>query len=609
MGIRPSPARWFELLVTRDDLAATVEILARASLVELETRSEPVAPPVDTDYRELLEEFDELERKYGHVWPVPHASAPARRVETGILIRQAIRQLRDWSAAATDIVERFRDRQRERDDLLLLETLFRDADGQLPDLERLAEAGPMLEVRLYLLAGDAWPDEIPATVITQRLPTNDHNFFLAVGLPAEIEALDGQLELGKARRIILPPKLPPDREAALGSIRSRLETVRAEIETASEEIDNLNEQFDVITAVSDARFVRWYLEAVPQFASTENFAWLTGWTSLGDEEALLSLLADNGIKGLLRLAEPPPGLEPPQLLSNPRWMRPFELFSGMLGVPGGGEADPTRIVAIAAPLMFGYMFGDVGHGAVLLAAGLAFGRRYPALKLLIAGGAVSIVFGFLYGSVFAIETLLKPLWLHPLEHPIVIMLVPLVCGAALLLIGMLLDAMQAFWQHRSLYWWETGAGLVLCYVGLLGALVNPWLLLAAIAGAAWFIAGHAIAAGRHRLAAAGEAVTTFLESMLQILVNTLSFVRVGAFALAHAGLSLAVVGLAEAPASLVGKAIVLVLGNVLIIVLEGLVVGIQTTRLVLFEFFVRFLRAEGRPFRPLLPPRDQRRPT
>ena len=609
MGLRPSPARWFELLVTRDDLAATIDILAHTSLVELEAHGEPVAASVDTDSRELFEELDKLERRYGRVWPVPGTIEPAERVEPGKLIQQAIRRLRDWSAVAADIVERLRDLWRERDDLLLIETLFRSAGDQLPDLERLTEAGPMLAVRLYLLAGDAWPEAIPATVIAQRIRADDHCFFLAIGLPAEIEALDGQLEMQKARRIFLPPGLPRDTDEALRSIRSRLEAVRSEIDTADNEIDALNERFDVAAAVSNAHFVRWYVETVPQFAGTENFGWLTGWTSLDDEEALLRLLADGGIKGLLRLAEPPPALEPPQLLSNPRWMRPFELFTGMLGVPGAGEADPTRVVAIAAPLMFGYMFGDVVHGAVLLAAGLVLGRRYPALRLLVAGGAVSIVFGFLYGSVFAIETLIAPLWLHPLEHPIVIMLVPLVCGAVLLFTGMLLDAIQAYWQHRGLYWWESGAGLVLCYVSLLGALIEPWLLLVAVGGAAWFIVGHAIAAGQHRLAAAGEALTELLESMLQILVNTLSFVRVGAFALAHAGLSLAVVGLADTPASPIGKAIVLVLGNALIIVLEGLVVGIQTTRLVLFEFFVRFLRAEGRPFRPLLPPRDHRRPT
>ena len=88
--------------------------------------------------------------------------------------------------------------------------------------------------------------------------------------------------------------------------------------------------------------------------------------------------------------------------------------------------------------------------------------------------------------------------------------------------------------------------------------------------------------------------------MLQLGVNTVSFVRVGAFALAHAGLCVAVVGIAEAAGAAYWP--VLVLGNAAIVALEGLVVGIQTTRLILFEFFIRFLSARGRPFEPLLPP-------
>ena len=76
---------------------------------------------------------------------------------------------------------------------------------------------------------------------------------------------------------------------------------------------------------------------------------------------------------------------------------------------------------------------------------------------------------------------------------------------------------------------------------------------------------------------------------------------------------MAVVGVAAAPASIAVSVLILVLGNLVIIGLEGLVVSIQTTRLVLFEFFIRFLRGEGRPFRPIapptsIPPRNHRRP-
>ncbi len=109
MGLRPSAAHWFELLVTRDDLAATIDILAHTSLVELEAYGEPVAASIDSDTGTLTEEFDELERQYGQVWPVPRTIEPAERVEPGVLMRQAILRLRDWSATAEGIVGRLRD--------------------------------------------------------------------------------------------------------------------------------------------------------------------------------------------------------------------------------------------------------------------------------------------------------------------------------------------------------------------------------------------------------------------------------------------------------------------------------------------------------------------
>ena len=119
-------------------------------------------------------------------------------------------------------------------------------------------------------------------------------------------------------------------------------------------------------------------------------------------------------------------------------------------------------------------------------------------------------------------------------------------------------------------------------------------------GIAWSLAGAALVAPADRAAPSGQAAGECVERLLQLGVNTVSFVRVGAFALAHAGLCSAVVGMAEAAGP--GYWPVLIIGNAAIIALEGLVVSIQTTRLVLFEFFIRFLTARGRPFEPLTPP-------
>jgi V/A-type H+/Na+-transporting ATPase subunit I len=121
-----------------------------------------------------------------------------------------------------------------------------------------------------------------------------------------------------------------------------------------------------------------------------------------------------------------------------------------------------------------------------------------------------------------------------------------------------------------------------------------------VAGLVWYLIGAFLV---HRALIGGlAAIGHLLESGMQILVNTLSFARVGAFALAHSSLSVAVVTMADS-APLWAAILIMVLGNVVIILLEGLVVSIQTTRLVLFEFFNRFLRGTGRVFRPLpVPP-------
>jgi V/A-type H+-transporting ATPase subunit I len=195
----------------------------------------------------------------------------------------------------------------------------------------------------------------------------------------------------------------------------------------------------------------------------------------------------------------------------------------------------------------------------------------------------------------------QPLWVEPLADPLTVLLVPLYGGAALLTVGLLLTALEAHWRRELAGWLCSEAWLVVVYVSLLAGLMRSEAFQVAAVAGVLFCAGRALSA--RRAAAALGAIAELVERTLQIVINTLSFARIGAFALAHAGLSSAIVALMNATASPAGKAVVLVLGNVVVLVLEGLVVSIQTTRLVLFEFFTRFLVAQGRFFRPLpLPP-------
>jgi V/A-type H+-transporting ATPase subunit I len=218
----------------------------------------------------------------------------------------------------------------------------------------------------------------------------------------------------------------------------------------------------------------------------------------------------------------------------------------------------------------------------------------------VPGGLVAMVFGLLFGSVFAREDVLPALWLHPLEDPLPVLGVAIAFGVVMILVGLALDALQRVWQGTFRHWLLTDAGLVCAYLGIVGSALDLRVLWLLPLGIAWALGGAALSSPGARGAAVAHVAGEGLERLLQLAVNTISFVRVGAFALAHAGLCAAVVGMAEIAGA--GYWPVLIIGNAAIVALEGLVVSIQTTRLVLFEFFVRFLAARGRRFEPLTPP-------
>jgi V/A-type H+-transporting ATPase subunit I len=309
-----------------------------------------------------------------------------------------------------------------------------------------------------------------------------------------------------------------------------------------------------------------------------------------------------GINAIIGFPPAPPDIAPPMVMRNPWWAQPFELFARLLGTPAADEADPSRLLAILAPLLFGYMFGDVGHGLVLLVAGVLLQARWPVTRILIASGLAAVLFGFVFGSVFGREDLLPALWLHPIENPLPVLLVPLGGGIVVLLLGLLLNAMEFWWRGRIVQWLQIEAAVIVLYLSLLASILVPQYLVISALAIAWYLAGHLLQSSHEAMTTLLKAGGALLESIFQLLVNTISFVRVGAFALAHGGLSLAFVTLAGATESMVGSLLILLIGNLVVIMLEGLVVTIQTTRLILFEFFIRFLQCTGRMFRPLAAP-------
>ena len=605
--LRPRPARWFEILAARDDATLVLEALARTGAVELEARTSVVLPAALSEVLPLLAQYHELAARYRAYWPPPQACRPSAFPEApAAALQRSLAAIRAWAQDSEPLIRTLQRDAAERDELLLWQRVLAALAARAIDPGPLPGAGPWLAVRLFVLPPGTDPAlALPAgagglETLASDIEIDGAVALLVAGRPEAVQAVAQAVTALKGSAHPVPDWLQTDAEQNQVHLTGRLAAIARDMGATSAALEALHARHDLPRALGDADRLQWVLHNVHALESGDLLCWITGWAIDADGRTLTQALQQCGARALLHFPPPPAGARAPLLLSNPRWAQPFEIFSRALGMPSSNEADPSELLAVAVPLMFGYMFGDVGQGLLLAAGGWWFRKRSPVARLLMVGGLAAAVFGLAFGSVFSLHGLLPALWLHPLDAPLAVLLAPLVGGALLLTLGLGLDALAAWWRHEWGRWLLTDAALVLVYLSLLAAFVAPAALAVAAAGALAYCVGHAVQA--RRLAAAFGAIGELVEKTLQILINTLSFARVGAFALAHAGLSSAVVAMMDAADSFAVKALVLVLGNALVIVLEAMVVSIQTTRLVLFEFFTRFMQAQGRAFRPLPAP-------
>ena len=299
----------------------------------------------------------------------------------------------------------------------------------------------------------------------------------------------------------------------------------------------------------------------------------------------------------------------PSLVHYPSWLMPFVPLVKSYGVPRYGEFDPTLPFAFTYLLLFGAMFGDVGHGAVILVLAASLYKRIgKAAWIGIAAGAVSMLFGLLYGSIFGYEDIIEPVWMSPLHHPNKMLILAVSFGVGFIVLTLLVNMRNRLIAGHTAeaLFDSTGLAGLLFYLGAVGGV-------ASMAGAvnlaapSWMIAilGICIVAGfkwAETHAGLGERVLVTsietLETGINLFANTLSFMRVAAFSLNHVALALAIFTLANGMGT-GGHWLTIVLGNVVIIVLEGGIVAIQALRLMYYEGFSRFFSGDGIEFVPL----------
>lgn len=324
--------------------------------------------------------------------------------------------------------------------------------------------------------------------------------------------------------------------------------------------------------------------------------------------------------------------KPPTKLKNPKIFKPFEMYVKMYGLPDYHEMDPTIFVALTYSFIFGIMFGDVGQGLLLVIGGfLLYKKKHMDLAAIIGtAGIFSTFFGFMFGSVFGFEDLIGAVWLRPSEAMTLVpglgnmntvFVAAIIFGMFLILITMIFHIINAVRIHDvEGTWFDQNAVCGLVFYGTLT--VSAILLLtgnplpAAVVLVILFGIPLIIIMLKEPLtrlvkkkspAIEGSKPMFFVQSffelfeiMLSFLSNTLSFVRIGAFAVSHAAMMGVVLMLAGAEDGGSINWLIIILGNLFVCAMEGLIVGIQVLRLEYYEMFSRFYKGSGKEFQPFL---------
>ncbi|MDD6032803.1 MAG: V-type ATPase 116kDa subunit family protein, partial [Oscillospiraceae bacterium] len=453
---------------------------------------------------------------------------------------------------------------------------------------------------------------------------------------AKIAVVDDIFRSLYFQRLRVPDYAHSEPEEAIRNITDTLTGERQRLQEVSERLgsirdgeqDCLNRCYTALKSADDAFGIRRYVAVV------NNRFYLEGFVPAGS--AHLMQEAMEGLRSVsvtLQPADANPSLTPPTKLKNGWFARPFEMFVKMYGMPSYYEYDPTLLVALTYTLLFGIMFGDLGQGFVVWLAGLVMSKvkKMDFGKILERLGISSMVFGFAYGSVFGLEHLLDPVFrlMGFAEKPIEvfdgpttskILLAAIFLGVAIIAVSMVMNIVTGL-RHKdyekAIFGNNGIAGLVL-YLGAVAAValtmlttinvLNPVFIILVIVIPVVLIFLREplskLCAKRKDLKPEDgvgsfiiENIFELLEYILSYLSNSMSFLRVGGFVLSHAGMMAVVLSLSEMMSG-GGSVVVMILGNLFVMCLEGLIAGIQVLRLEFYEIFSRFYSGDGKEYEP-----------
>lgn len=429
---------------------------------------------------------------------------------------------------------------------------------------------------------------------------------------------------------------------AAGTVDEVVEEFRHSIEIITSQLADCDAQLKSLWDAEKDRCNRIYTYLVHQNAvyglrsyalHNDKYFMLVGYVPASEEERFRQAVASVGGEIALEAEEPPKdgkiavpvkmkaGFKPLRFL-----VEPYKYYVDMYGTPAYSDIDITPFVAITYTVLFGMMFGDLGQGAVLALAGFLMWKlkKMELGKILIPCGIASMCFGFLFGSVFGYEEMLDPVYhalgwrgkpMSVMDSINTVLLIAIAIGVGLMVLAMLLNIYACLKRKKfgeALFSQNGVVGLMMYLAGCnlaSGFMGGPAPLPNSVAGVILGVCAVLLMFKEIPIGMIDkhpnwkpESIMDFvlqnlfelLEYILSYLSNTVSFLRVGAFVLVHAGMMMVVFSLAGESENL----FVIILGNILVIALEGLLTGIQALRLEYYEMFSRFYEGGGKAFVP-----------
>jgi vacuolar-type H+-ATPase subunit I/STV1 len=466
------------------------------------------------------------------------------------------------------------------------------------------------------------------SIISSSFPGRPReNLVIIAGLNDDRPFADQTLKLLNFEEITLPQNLNPDPKLALEETENAAKLGEKEIAEVMEKAAKIMVKTVALTPYVNEAVQ--YEEAKERLIRTRKKSLIHGWipsSKVDDFKTKIEQIVPRE-KVYLNIEKPKPEDTVPVQYTSKGIVKAFELLTFLQGVPNYFEVNPTPIYTLLYVVMFGMMFGDVGAGIVLVILGLLVTRLRKGLfafsisatkkiaRIMIACGFLTVVFGLVYGVLFLVRTP-WPYLFSPLTDLEEIMIIALGFGVAQIILSLILNIVNMVREKKPLksILGERGVIALLFYISGVVAgytfIVEKRLevffqgvtaIFSSIALASLaiiFLSPLIESLLEHDetpiLQKLLEGFGKGLESFIAFIANSVSYIRLAAFAIAHEAIGVAAIVLG----SVLGILLSLILLNVLDFAVEGFASFIQSLRLMYYEFSTRFFLKTGIAYEP-----------